>query len=216
MKLGFADRLSDITTALEDAVAHGDLGEEEYPLMKDLTDLLSNIAPGPISDSSDLERLLAACWDEFNGDDGGMTGDKLLGRMEQVAWEPPVLTFTIERHGGTVKGSSRASLQEWTLDLENMTARCAEDRFRQVHGRQPRLDVRPFVEEVARLILLRQEDERLKWYKDGRVRVVVGKVLPNGSAVTQTLAGRRMRFREAMVRRLAVEGWREVGGDPRE
>jgi hypothetical protein len=29
-----------------------------------------------------------------------MTGDKLLDRMEKVVWEPPVLTFTIERHGG--------------------------------------------------------------------------------------------------------------------
>lgn len=92
-----------------------------------------------------------------------------------------------------------------------MAARCEEDRFRQVHGRQPRLDVRPLAEEVASLILLRQEDDRLKWYDDGRVRVVVGKVLPDGSAVTQTLAGRRKRFHEALGEPLAVEGWREVG-----
>jgi hypothetical protein len=179
--------------------------------LKELTNFLAAIPPGPVPAPGDLERLLADSWHDFTGDDGGMTGDKLLGRMEQVVWEPPILTFTIERHGGTVNGSSRASLQEWTLDLENMTARCAEDRFRQVHGRQPRLDVRPLAEEVAKLILLRREDNRLKWYEDGRVRVLVGKVLPDDSAVTQTLAGRRKRFRETMARRLAVEGWREVG-----
>jgi hypothetical protein len=43
------------------------------------------------------------------------------------------------------------------------------------------------------------------------VRVLVGKVLPDGSAVAQTLAGRRKRFREALRDRLAVEGWQEVG-----
>jgi hypothetical protein len=42
--------------------------------------------------------LLAACWQEFNGDDGGMSGDKLLGRMEEVIWEPPTLSLTVERH----------------------------------------------------------------------------------------------------------------------
>ena len=29
---------------------------------------------GPVADSATLERLLAACWDEFTGDDGGMEG----------------------------------------------------------------------------------------------------------------------------------------------
>jgi hypothetical protein len=38
-----------------------------------------------------------------------------------------------------------------------------------------------------------------------------GTVLPKGSAVAQTLAGRRKRFRQALRGRLAAEGWREVG-----
>jgi hypothetical protein len=46
--------------------------------------------------------------------------------------------------------------------------------------------------------------------RDGRVRVLVGKVLAGGSAVAQTLAGRRKRFREALRERLAAEGWLEV------
>ena len=108
---------------------------------------------------ADLERLLADCWQEFNGDDGGMTGDKLLGRMEEVVWEPPILSFTIERHGGTVLGSSRAKLQEWMLDMASMTARCAQARFRQVETRQPRLNVVPLAEEVANAIFQRREDE---------------------------------------------------------
>ena len=40
---------------------------------------LATILPGKITDTSDLERLLAASWDEFSGDYGGMEGYKLLG-----------------------------------------------------------------------------------------------------------------------------------------
>lgn len=69
----------------------------------------SRLAPGPISDTTELERLLAAYWDELNGDDGGMEGYKLLGRMEAVVWKP-ILSFRIERHGGTVIGSSHRIL----------------------------------------------------------------------------------------------------------
>lgn len=82
-----------------------------------LRDLLATLSPGPIPNLGDLERSLAACWHEFKGDDGGMEGYKLLHRMENVAWHPPILSFTIERHGGTVLRSSRATLQEWWLDL---------------------------------------------------------------------------------------------------
>jgi hypothetical protein len=180
-------------------------------MIDSLSQHLATLPPGPISNPGDLERLLAACWHEFQGDDCGMTGQKLLGRMEEVIWEPQTLSFTVERHGGTVLGSSRATLQEWRLDLDKRTAWCEERRFRQVRARQPRLDVRALAEAVARLILGRQEDGRLQWFEDGRVRVLVGEVLPGGSAVAQTLAGRRKRFRQALRERLADEGWREVG-----
>jgi hypothetical protein len=65
----------------------------------ELRNHLATIQPGPIIDPADLECLLAGCWDEFTGDDGGMEGHKLLGRMEAVSWEPPGLVFKSERHG---------------------------------------------------------------------------------------------------------------------
>jgi hypothetical protein len=37
---------------------------------------LAHIQPGQITDTTDLERLLAACWDELTGDYGGMEGYK--------------------------------------------------------------------------------------------------------------------------------------------
>lgn len=174
---------------------------------------LSTAAPGPVPATAELDRLLAACWHEFSGDDGGMKGEKLLGRMEEVAWEPPSLSFTIERHGGTVLGSSRAQLQRWTLNLEKKLARSGEVGFRQVRAKQPRLDVAVLVEEIANLILKRQEDERLKWYDDRRVRVFTSKVLLVRSAARQTVAGRRKRFRAALRERLVRDGWQEVRGN---
>jgi hypothetical protein len=181
------------------------------PTPTTLTTFLAATPPGPIPATTELERLLAAAWNEFTGDDGGMEPYKLLGRIEDVAWNPPLLTFTIERHGGTVMGSTRATLQDWALDLATMTARCVEARHRQVRPMHPRLDVRRFAEEITQLIVPRKEDPRLKRYADGRVRVLVGKIFPEGSAAKQTLAGRRQRFRAALRDRLAGCGWIECG-----
>ncbi len=45
--------------------------------------------------------ILLDAWSEMRGDDGGMAPYKLLGRTEAMDWQPPVLAFEIERHGGT-------------------------------------------------------------------------------------------------------------------
>lgn len=88
--------------------------------MEALQELLAALPPGPIPEDIKLDKALAACWDGFRGsDDGGMKDDKLLGRMENVQWQPPILTFTIERHGGTVNGSTRAELQHWEIKARN-------------------------------------------------------------------------------------------------
>jgi hypothetical protein len=92
-----------------------------------------------------------------------------------------------------------------------MTATCDEAGRRQLEPMQARLDVRPLAEEVATLVVAGQEDERLKWYEDGRVQVVVGKILPGRSGPKQTVAGRRKRYRAALKVRLAEQGWDEGG-----
>src|SRR4051812_47015376 len=101
--------------------------------MDNLKKHLAKFTPGRISETEEIESLLAPCWDDLDGsDEGGMDGDKLLGRMEKVVWSPPVLTFVIERHGGTVNGSTRAELQHWTVDLDAGTAEIAESKTRQL------------------------------------------------------------------------------------
>ena len=85
---------------------------------------LGQMPPAKVTDTDKLALLLCSSWAELDaGSDGGMTGDKLLGRMEDVHWEPPVLSFRIERHGGTVLGSvyARALRDRWQAEYSRRT-----------------------------------------------------------------------------------------------
>jgi hypothetical protein len=178
--------------------------------LDDVRRLLANCSPGPFIPSSAFENSLAGAWDFLAGEDGGMNGMKLLGRMEDVVWQPPRLTFRIERHGGTVLGSSRAEVQEWTVDLEQRTKVLKLAGRRQVRTMQCRFDEQPLAQELADAILAGRTDERLKWDGDNHVRLLIGKVLPEGSAVKETLGGRRKRLREAVAALLGAAEWKMV------
>lgn len=180
---------------------------------QDPIDRLKALLPEALSTKPAVESLLAQVWDSLVGDDGGMVGRKLHGRMEAVAWNPPMLTFQIERHGAAGLGSSRAEVQEWTVDLEQRTKSVLVVGRRQLHQPQTRLDVMPVAEELAIAILGGRQDPRLNWNGPGRVRVLMGEVLPTGSAVKETLAGRRKRLREAVAALLAPAGWQAVGSN---
>jgi hypothetical protein len=71
--------------------------------------------------------------------------------------------------------------------------------------------MRALAEEVASLILRQQEDGRPRWYRDGRVRVLVGKAVIDGPSVPPSLADGGRGFREALWEWMAAEGWLEVG-----
>lgn len=176
-----------------------------------LHEYLDLIEIGPISDLSQLEVLLEESWSEFEGSQaGGMASYKLRGRLENAEWHPPILHFEIERHGGTVRGSSRAERQAWRVDIDERTTSSQIIGYRQLEPMARRLDVKPLAQEVAQLIFNREEDERLKWYGDGTVRIKIGEILPDWSAVSQTLIARRRRFRDALTEVLSDSGWDEV------
>jgi hypothetical protein len=122
-----------------------------------------------------------------------------------------VLSFRIERHGATALGSSRASIDAWTVDIDKMTTTVEKGvGRRQVRPLQPRLDVKPLAAELCAAIVAGQPDARLKWAGDSQVRVLIGKVIPERSAVKDTLAGRRKRLRDELTRLLASAHWRLV------
>ena len=124
--------------------------------MEALIEYLRTLTAGPISSTTKLESLLAPCWDELEGGtENSMAGYKLHGRMENVHWNPPILKFRIERHGGTALGSTRADIHEWEVNVENGSAECSVVSRRQVKPVAPRLDIVPLAKETAELIFVR-------------------------------------------------------------
>jgi hypothetical protein len=166
---------------------------------------------GPISDVATLEELLAGCWNEFEGSDAeGMLGNKLQGRMEDVVWEPPILQFHIERHGGTALGSSRAEIHQWQINVDKRSANCCNTSHRQVRRMQSRQDVKSKAREIVDRIVNNREDEHLKWNDDGSVRILIGKIIPDEFIAKQTLQGRRKRFRKEVDEQLGSRGWQKI------
>ncbi len=183
--------------------------------IEDLRKFAAGLNPGELDDDERacLESLLADGWDDFNsGDDhgAGMEPYKLRGRMERVKWNPPELTFMIERHGATVLGSSRAELQSWTLDFNVKTRTFEEGGFRQKRPRKSPVRVDRIVDKLAEQILNHHPDDRLSWSGHDQVRIMIGKILPKGSAVPQTLSDRRRRLRDALAVRLEPAGWKMI------
>lgn len=180
--------------------------------VEQLKGVLAAVEPGEVSDVGNLEQLIASCWDDLDGSgDGGMEGYKILDRMEQVYWEPPILRFTIERHGGTVKGSIRAELQYWEIDLDNRTAGVVKSGHRQLAPTAPRVSVKTVAHEIAEAILSGQEDDRIERSENGSVKVLTSKICPTNSGVKRTIQGRRKSLLNYISEKLDAHGWTRSG-----
>jgi len=168
--------------------------------MEELINYLNSIEEESIKDTSKLGSLLQDCWEQFSGSEAeGMESYKLIGRIEDAFWNPPELTFNIERHGGTVLGSTRAEIHRWTLDISARTASCSRAGFRQINPRAPNLDVNSIAEEIFELIKEHKEDERLRRKSDGTVTIAIGKILPQENLSKPTIEGRRRHFRKKLT-----------------
>ena len=179
--------------------------------MQELKEYLSSQLPGPIEDIDTIATLLEDVWDNLIGSDAeGMAAYKLDGRIEEPTWEPPVLSFIIERHGGTVQGSSRAELQRWSVDIDTRMASVSPSGHRQLKVQAKRVDIKPIAEEISSIIVSGTQDERIKWNDENTAKVQINLILPEGSAKKQTLAGRRKRFREELTKQLAEHGWKNI------
>jgi hypothetical protein len=179
--------------------------------IKQLRDYLAEQGEGLIAAAETVKKLLAASWPALGGSgQTRMTAEKLLRRADRFEWYLPMLDFTIERHPGQAFGSTRAPLHRWRANVEAATAHWVEIGYRQLRPMQRRLDVGPLADELAKLISSRAPDPRLRWAQHGTVTVRMGSVLPSGSAVKETLSGRRKRLRSRLEQRLAEKGWRMV------
>jgi len=154
-----------------------------------------------------LPRLEDA-WSSLSGSlDKSTSADKLY-RAENVAWTPPVLTFTLERHGGTVNGSSRAELHHWEVNTETGVAAIVKVGRRQLSPMDSRLNVAALARATRERIVVGEKHESLKWVDDTYVLVVIGNIIPTTYA--QTTSGRRKRFRAALDKEMAEAGWQRA------
>ena len=175
--------------------------------MSSLEACLKSHPQGPIEHFSEVEPLLAAEWNSLSchSDDHKTSPEKLYGRMEEVSWNPPFLRFKLERHGGTVNGSTRAELHYWVVNVEERT--CGIERIgkRQLHPMSERVYVKPVAEEIAAIILRNGDDPRIKWTPTrDKVTIKLSQML--GGEFEQTRAGRRKRFQAVIEPILTAKG----------
>src|SRR5258708_10962257 len=164
-------------------------GAPRVSALDDRRNRLAVLNAGPIADAdaSSVASLLADCWELLSGSDaGGMTADKLMGRTENLIWRSPLLEFTIERHGGTVIGSTRAELQTWIVNANDGSASLSEGGHRQLRPAARKLNVRPIAAGMATIVQQLREDSRLKWGGENRVSICMAAVIPATNKETTT------------------------------
>jgi hypothetical protein len=163
-----------------------------------------------VPDTAKLESLLADSWAHLDGSSAShMTGKKLWNRMENVHWQPPILSFAVERH--VAPASSQAVLQHWMVDFHNNTAAITKTEERTLHRLSLRVSVEEAGDEIARAIIEGSNDDRLEWDEDGTACVVASWVVPKESAFWHTLGTRRMKLSNYIGHVLADHGWKKCG-----
>lgn len=161
----------------------------------------------------ELIRHLAESWDHLAGTSDQKTFAGKLDRAEELAWSPPCVTFTLERHGGTVQGSTRADLHHWEVNVDTGTARIARTGARQLVKQAKRLDTGKLAQETAQRIISGKDHPSLRWSEQGtHVVIATAELIPETNR--QTTAGRRKRFRTELERVMNAAGWvRESKGN---
>jgi hypothetical protein len=182
-----------------------------------LRTLLSAVPAGKLDDAaeSDILTLLRACWSSLTADATRMTSDKLF-RAEDLTWNPPILSFQVERHGAAALGSTFGEIQGWEINVESGDVRPSIIGRRQIAPRAPSLDVGLIASRVSEAVqagpnlpLPESLKETVEWKAPDELVVRQALLVP-ARGPKQTIASRRLRFRKALVKQLKSQGWNLV------
>ena len=178
--------------------------------ISELHSFLKELPTGEIQDSDenrkDNLKLLASAWELLKGSSDQNTYSLKIGRAESFRWNPPILSFVMERHGGYAYGSSRANLHHWEVDVEQGTANIVKEGYRQLRPTSPRMDTESRAKEVANNILNGLDHPTLEWNSDRDYVVLkISKIIPQGFA--QTTVNRRKRFNKQLEDIMVEHGW---------
>lgn len=184
------------------------------PELDALRIFLRLLPPGPVVDPAEVVGALKTAWGELEVAEEISMATDTGRRLEGLSWEPPMLTFDMERHDATVWGSSPVEFQPWVVNVEAGTAEVGRKIPRQMTALDRRIDVKPLVDEIASLILTGEDDARLSWSSDRQsVKVKIGLVIPNVGYQHAT-TGRRQRFWAALEPALTANGWEDDREQP--
>jgi hypothetical protein len=181
---------------------------------EDLLRFLNGVSAGVLNGevASRLSKLLAFCWESFDGSSETLMAAHKIDddRAHGFKWNSPILTFEIDRHPGTVHGSTRADRQEWEIDVEKRTARPVIIGYRQLAPRASSFKAEPVVRLFVDVISQRLATPpgwNLTWISDDEIRVLVRSLLPDPSGFRKTIEGRVKRLRERLISAMAEKGW---------
>lgn len=178
------------------------------PLLSSLRKHLQALPAGPVpaTAADTILTELATVWSHLPGSRQESTTPNKLYRAEELAWNPPYLSFVLARHGGTVMGSSREALHTWTVDLHSGECTLNTARHRQVRPMDERVTKKDLENIAHELLALIQKgdktDDRLTWTKNGVT--IRGAVDGNNN---MTRKSRRRRFEAIMEPLLRAAGW---------
>lgn len=138
-------------------------------------------------------------WEDLTiiGNAHGTSHDKLTDqRVENLrSDEDGSIYFDLERHGRTVRGSVYADVHHWVVDLDAGTAWIVGTTPRLIGKRSESLDTSAVVQAI--LDALKNEAAPIVGrMKDGRLRINIRAVVPEGPR--ETTLGRHRRIRSAL------------------
>jgi hypothetical protein len=109
-------------------------------------------------------------------------------------------------------GSSRAPLDEWTIDVEKGTASSAQASYRQIRPTSPRLNVEPIAAAICEAVQqgpqsnsALMQNKTIRWRGIDEVSIRHGDLISGDNQ--QTKAGRRKRLRGVLIDGMKAIGW---------
>ena len=154
-------------------------------------------------------EILGENWEDIPGANCEKTYPYKIKRAqdEPMKWEAPILSFKLERHGGTVMGSKKAEIHSWVIDTQKRRAQIVNKSPRYLVPPDRKWDPTPLAQELFRAIAQRQEHPNLKWDNENTTVRLIGirDLIPGDN--NQTLQGRRKKFRENLQELLSEKGW---------
>ena len=177
--------------------------------LQNLNKHLTALPAGPISNEGTVRLLLYDAWDDLLiADDGGFKKDNHIYRVVNLVWDSPCLTFEIERHGGVARGSIRAEIQKWTINVQSHFADYIVSGLKQMRPPNLPVDMAPIVTRVTSSISDQSDDPWITWLDQerSRCRLNIPLIIPD-QGPSQAVRESRKRLNEDLAQTLAPSGW---------